>query len=61
MFYSHDHENDDFEQAVDVLSRNPLIADTLITHRYSLDDAVNAFDTANDRASGAIKVHFFTN
>ena len=61
MFYSHDHENDDFEQAVDVLSRNPHIVDTLITHRYPLEDAVKAFDTANERASGAIKVHFFTN
>ena len=61
MFYSHDHQHHDFEEAVDVLSRNPHIAETLITHRYSLEEAVKAFDTANDRASGAIKVHFFTN
>jgi threonine dehydrogenase-like Zn-dependent dehydrogenase len=61
MFYSHDHEHHDFEEAVDVLARNPQIAEVLITHRYSLDDAAKAFDTANDRASGAIKVHFFTN
>jgi threonine dehydrogenase-like Zn-dependent dehydrogenase len=61
MFYSHDHEHHDFEEAVDVLSRNPHIAEALITHRYSLDDAAKAFDTANDRAGGAIKVHFFTN
>ena len=61
MFYSHDHEHDDFEQAVDVLSRNPHIAGVLVTHRYPLDDAVKAFDTANDRASGAIKVQFFSN
>ena len=61
IFYSHDHEHHDFEEAVDVLSRNPHLAEALITHRYSLDDAAKAFDTANDRASGAIKVHFFTN
>jgi threonine dehydrogenase-like Zn-dependent dehydrogenase len=60
MFYSHDHEHHDFEDAVDVLSRNPSIAETLITHRFSLENATKAFDTANDRASGAIKVHFFT-
>jgi len=61
MFYSHDHEHHDFEEAVSVLSRNPHFAEALITHRYSLDDVAEAFATATDRASGAIKVHFFTN
>ena len=61
MFYSHDHEHHDFEAAVDVLSRNPQIAETLVTHRFPLEKAAEAFDTAIDRASGAIKVHFFTN
>lgn len=47
-----------FEQAVTVLADNSDIADTLITHRYPLDGASDAFDTAADRASGAIKVCF---
>jgi 2-desacetyl-2-hydroxyethyl bacteriochlorophyllide A dehydrogenase len=47
-----------FEQAVALLAENPGIGDTLITHRYPLDGAVEAFATAADRASGAIKVCF---
>lgn len=57
IFYSHDHLHHDFEEAVDVLARRPEIASAVITHRYSLGDAVQAFATADDRASGAIKVH----
>jgi threonine dehydrogenase-like Zn-dependent dehydrogenase len=39
-----------------VLAANPEIARTLITHRFSLDDAAEAFRVAAYRASGAIKV-----
>lgn len=47
-----------FEEAVSALAANPGIADTLVTHRYPLEAASEAFETASDRASGAIKVVF---
>lgn len=58
IFYSHDHSHNDFTTAIDVLSRNAHIARTIVTHRFSIEEAKNAFDTADNRSSGAIKVHF---
>ena len=61
IFYSHDHEQNDFVDAVDILVRHPELITTLVTHRFSLEDSVRAFEVANDRQAGAIKVHIFTN
>jgi threonine dehydrogenase-like Zn-dependent dehydrogenase len=61
IFYSHNHEQNDFVDAVDVLARHPEITTTLVTHRFSLEDSVRAFEVANDRQAGAIKVHIFSN
>jgi threonine dehydrogenase-like Zn-dependent dehydrogenase len=46
----------EFDDAVDVLAANPGIAEVLVTHRFGLDDAPEAFATAGNRAAGAIKV-----
>lgn len=46
----------DVDQAAALLATSPDIAATLITHRYPLDAAADAFATARSRASGAIKV-----
>jgi threonine dehydrogenase-like Zn-dependent dehydrogenase len=46
----------DFEVAVAVLATRPEVAETIITHRFPLDAAAEAFTTAQDRQSGAIKV-----
>jgi 2-desacetyl-2-hydroxyethyl bacteriochlorophyllide A dehydrogenase len=54
--YGHHHGSREFAEAVDVLAARPDIAATLITHRFALDDAVEAFRVAGERASGAIKV-----
>ena len=60
IFYSHNHEQNDFEDAVDMLVRHPELTTTLVTHRFSLEDSVRAFEVASDRQAGAIKVHIFT-
>jgi threonine dehydrogenase-like Zn-dependent dehydrogenase len=47
----------DVDVAAHILAAMPEVADALITHRYPLDGAVEAFAVASDRASsGAIKV-----
>lgn len=51
----HDGERE-IEAAASLLARRPEIAEVLITHRFPLDDAAEAFRVAADRSAGAIKV-----
>jgi len=51
----HEHGSD-LGDAAALLAATPEIADTLVTHRFPLEDAAEAFRVAADRASGAIKV-----
>jgi threonine dehydrogenase-like Zn-dependent dehydrogenase len=46
----------DFASAVGLLTAVPTLRDVLVTHRFALDDAAEAFRVASDRTSGAIKV-----
>jgi threonine dehydrogenase-like Zn-dependent dehydrogenase len=46
----------DIEVATALLATRPEIAATLITHRFPLEAAPEAFRIAGNRASGAIKV-----
>jgi threonine dehydrogenase-like Zn-dependent dehydrogenase len=46
----------DVDLAAALLASTPDFADTVITHRFALDGAAEAFATAADRSSGAIKV-----
>jgi threonine dehydrogenase-like Zn-dependent dehydrogenase len=46
----------DVDVAAALLAARPSIADALITHRFPLDAAPEAFATAADRQAGAIKV-----
>ena len=40
----------------DMLAARPEIGESLVTHRFSLEDAPEAFRVAGDRESGAVKV-----
>jgi L-iditol 2-dehydrogenase len=46
----------DVDVAAALLATRPELGATLITHRFPLDAAAEAFATARDRAAGAIKV-----
>jgi 2-desacetyl-2-hydroxyethyl bacteriochlorophyllide A dehydrogenase len=46
----------EMEEAAAMLAEDPDIARTLITHRFPLEDAEEAFRVAADRSSGAIRV-----
>jgi 2-desacetyl-2-hydroxyethyl bacteriochlorophyllide A dehydrogenase len=46
----------ELEDAAEMLAGDPEIARAIITHRFPIDDAVQAFCVASDRSSGAIRV-----
>jgi len=54
--YAHHHGVREFQEAAELLAENSDIADAIVTHRFGLDDAPEAFRVAADRAGGTIKV-----
>jgi threonine dehydrogenase-like Zn-dependent dehydrogenase len=54
--YGHRHGVGEFAEATRILAGVPDLADALVTHRFGLDDAAEAFRVAADRAEGALKV-----
>ena len=54
--HGHDESGRDMDAAARVLADFPEIAPALVTHRFPLDRAADAFTVAADRAAGSIKV-----
>ncbi len=54
--YSQDGVVRDVDNAATLLGNNPVIGEVIITHRYPLAAAAEAFEMARDRKAGVIKV-----
>lgn len=46
----------DFEDAAAMLAADPDLVDALITHRFPIEDAEEAFRVASDKSTGALRV-----
>ena len=47
----------DFQAAINLIASGEIEAAQLVTHRFPLADVADAFQTAADKRSGAVKVH----
>lgn len=46
----------DFDDAAQLLASTPTLVESLITHRFPIEDAAEAFRTASDKSTGALRV-----
>jgi threonine dehydrogenase-like Zn-dependent dehydrogenase len=54
--YCSQYRRRDFAEAAGLLADRPELAKTLITHRFPIQDAVEAFRTSQDRSKGVFRV-----
>src|SRR5437667_5856063 len=47
----------DFEVAIELIASGRVLTDGMVTHRFPLEQAAAAFQTAADKSSGSLKVH----
>lgn len=55
--YGRPGRRSDYELAIEIMRRQAETLRRLITHRFALADVAEAYATADDKRSGAIKVH----
>jgi threonine dehydrogenase-like Zn-dependent dehydrogenase len=55
-YCSHYGRRRDFAEAADMLAARPDLTSTLITHRFPIEDAVEAFRVSQDRSKGVFRV-----
>ena len=56
IMYNRYEGGSDFGDSINLLANDPVIAKTLITHRFPLAEAATAWEVAKDRKAGALKV-----
>ena len=56
VMYGRSGPSRDVDVAATILAQRPELPDVVITHRFPLDAAADAFAVAADRSTGAIKV-----
>jgi len=54
--YCGHHERREFAEAADMLEARPELPELLITHRFPIEDAPEAFRVAQDRSKGVFRV-----
>lgn len=57
--YSHSGIHNDFEATIDLIASGKVDPTKIITHRFPLDEATEAFKIANDKSTGSIKVNIY--
>jgi threonine dehydrogenase-like Zn-dependent dehydrogenase len=55
-YSAHTDGHTEMEDAAGMLAADPDIIDTIITHRFPLEDAAEAFRVAADKSAQAIRV-----
>ncbi|MEZ5259074.1 MAG: alcohol dehydrogenase catalytic domain-containing protein [Ilumatobacteraceae bacterium] len=56
IYAAHHHGESEFAAAAAVIAMHPDACSVLVTHRFPLERAAEAFEAAADKSSGAIKV-----
>ena len=56
MGFCHHESGSDYLSAATMLADRPELAESLITHRFPIEDAAEAFRVAADKSTGALRV-----
>ncbi|MFT4229660.1 MAG: zinc-binding dehydrogenase [Microbacterium sp.] len=55
-FAQHSDGQPEIAHVASMLASDPTIAESLITHRFGIDEAVRAFEVAREKSAGALRV-----